>query len=259
MDLGLTGRRAIVCASSQGLGLACATELARAGADLVINGRDADKLAAVADRLGAETGARVQAVAADLGTKEGRAALFRACPDPDILVNNNGGPPPRDFLTLDAAAIHAGIEANMVAPLEMIRLALPGMAERGFGRIVNITSVTVLLPLAGLDLSSGARAGLTAFLAGVARQYAGRNVTINNLLPGKIETERLSAVVRKQAEAAGAPADAESRRQQAAIPAGRFGTPDEFGYFCAMLCGARAGYMTGQNILLDGGLYPSAF
>ena len=259
MDLGLKGRRAIVCASSQGLGLACATALGHEGVDLVINGRDAAKLERTAERLRDATGARVHPVAADLGTAQGRAALLAACPDPDILVNNNGGPPPRDFLTLDAEAIRAGLEANMVAPLDLIRQVLPGMADRGFGRIVNITSISVMLPLAGLDLSSGARAGLTGFLAGVARQYAARNVTINNLLPGKIETERLATVVRKQAEAAGKPADAERQRQMAEIPAGRFGTPDEFGAVCAMLCAARSGYMTGQNVLLDGGLYPSAF
>ncbi|MBF9033520.1 SDR family oxidoreductase [Rhodobacterales bacterium HKCCE2091] len=257
MDLGLTEKRAVVAASSAGLGLACAAELAREGAEVVLNGRDERRLEAAAERLRDETGGSVRHVAADLGTGAGRAALLAACPDPDILVTNNGGPPPRDFRDLDDAAIRAGLEANMVAPLALIRAVLPGMADRGFGRIVNITSVSVLLPLAGLDLSSGARAGLTAFLAGVARQYAGRNVTVNNLLPGKIATGRLEAVV--AAQAGDGDAAAERARQEAAIPAGRFGTPAEFAHACAMLCAARAGYLTGQNILVDGGLYPSAF
>ena len=259
MDLGLEGRRAVVCASSQGLGFACARELASEGAEVWINGRSAEKLAAAAARIRDETGAKVHEVAADLGTAPGRAQLLAACPAPDILVNNNGGPPPRDFLHLDAEAIRAGIDANMVAPLELIRSVLPGMAERGFGRIVNITSITVLMPLAGLDLSSGARAGLTAVLSGVARQYADRNVTINNLLPGKIGTERLSSVVKKQAEAAGVDGEAERKRQQAEIPAGRFGTPEEFAFVCAMLCSGRGSYMTGRNFLLDGGLHHATF
>src|ERR1700675_1406452 len=191
MDLGIRGRTAIVCASSQGLGKACARALAEAGVSLVINGRDRARLDQTADEIRAATGADVTPVAADVSTAEGQAALLAACPSPHILINNNGGPPFRDFRELDRRAMLAGVTMNMVTPIELIQKVIDSMAARGFGRIVNITSISVKMPLAGLDLSSAARAGLTAFVAGVARQFADKNVTINNLLPSSFATQRL--------------------------------------------------------------------
>jgi len=256
MDLGLQGRNAIVCASSQGLGRACAAELARAGCRVVINGRDAERLARVADEMAAETGAEIVPVAGDVSTPEGRAALLAAAPAPDILVNNNGGPPYRDFRDVDAEALLAGINANLAAPIALVQGVVDGMVERGFGRIVNITSGSVKMPISGLDLSSGARAGLTGFLAGVARSVAHANVTINFLLPGTFDTARLRSNTEAAAQRQGAdPAEvAEQRRHE--IPARRFGQADEFGAACAFLCSARAGYITGQSLLIDGGAFP---
>jgi 3-oxoacyl-[acyl-carrier protein] reductase len=256
MDLGNAGRGAIVCASSKGLGRACATELARAGCRVVINGRDAGRLEQVRGEIAAETGADVIAVAADVSTGAGRAALIGALPEVDILVNNNGGPPPRDFRRVDHAAIIAGVEANMIAPIALIQAVIDGMIARRFGRIVNITSGSVKMPLAGLDLSSGARAGLTGFVAGVARSVAYANVTINNLLPGSFDTDRIAAMVAGQAKSSGRdPADI-LRERENAIPARRLGDPAEFGAACAFLCSARAGYITGQSLLMDGGAFP---
>ncbi|MCT9000076.1 SDR family oxidoreductase [Chelativorans intermedius] len=259
MDLGIRGRNAIVCASSKGLGRGCALALAEAGCNLVVNGRDPDALKATAEEIRTRYGVVVTEVAADVSTPEGQEALLAACPQPDILVNNNGGPPRRDFRELTRQAILDGVTQNMVTPLELIQATIDGMASRGFGRIVNITSLSVYMPIQGLDLSSGARAGLTAFLAGVARGVASRNVTINNILPGKMDTERLRSGIRYGAEKAGVSYEEEARRQTAEIPAGRFGTAEEFGRACAFLCSAHAGYITGQNLLLDGGLYTSAF
>ncbi len=259
MDLGISGKKAIVCASSRGLGRGCATALAEAGCAVVINGRDKAVLAATAEAIRAATGVTVTAVAADVSTAEGRAALLEACPAPDILVNNNAGPPRRDYTELDREAMIAGVIANMITPIELIQAVMPGMAERGFGRIVNITSLSVYMPIEGLDLSSGARAGLTAFLAGVCRTVADRNVTINNILPGKFDTDRLRGGFERGAKAAGIPVEQEVARQKQAIPAKRFGTSEEFGQACAFLCSAQAGYITGQNLLLDGGLFPSGF
>jgi 3-oxoacyl-[acyl-carrier protein] reductase len=259
MDLGLKGRKAIVCASSRGLGKGCATALAEAGCLVVVNGRDRTATEATAAEIAAATGANVTPVVADVSTAEGQSALLAACPDPDILVNNNGGPPFRDFRDLDRAAMIDGVIQNMVTPIELIKAVIDGMGERGFGRIVNITSMSVVMPIAGLDLSSGARAGLTAFLAGVARTVASRNVTINNLLPGKMDTDRLRAGMRRTAERSGRTMDSVAEQQQREIPAGRFGNPDEFGKACAFLCSAHAGYITGQNLLIDGGLFPGAF
>ena len=259
MDLGLKGRKAIVCASSRGLGRGCAMHLARAGCGVVVNGRDADALAATAEAIRAETGATVHEVVADVSTPDGQAALLAACPEPDILVNNNGGPPRRDFRELDRQAMLDGVVQNMVTPLELIGAVVDGMGERGFGRIVNITSASVYMPITGLDLSSGARAGLTAFVAGVARDVAGRGVTINGLLPGKMDTDRLRGGLRATAKRAGTSEEEAADKQRAEIPARRFGNPDEFGATCAFLCSTHAGYITGQNILMDGGLYPSAF
>ena len=259
MDLGIRGRKAVVCASSRGLGRGCATALAEAGCDLVLNGRDEATLAATADDIRKRFGVRVEAVAADVSTREGQQALLSAFPQVDILVNNNGGPPPRDFRQLDRAAMLDGVTQNMVTPIELIQAVIDGMAERGFGRILNITSLSVYQPIAGLDLSSGARAGLTAFLGGVARRYAARNVTINNLLPGKFDTDRIRSTIRYAAEQSDTTVETETRRQAGQIPAGRLGTAQEFGQACAFLCSAGAGYVTGQNLRIDGGLFPGAF
>lgn len=259
MDLGLKGRKAIVCASSRGLGRGCATALAEAGCELVMNGRDADILKATADDLRKRFGVKIIEIAADVSTRDGQKALLDACPAPDILINNNGGPKPRPFRDLDRQAILDGVTQNMVTPLELIQAVIEGMVERRFGRIVNITSLSVYQPIAGLDLSSGARAGLTAFLAGVARTVAGRNVTINNILPGKFDTDRIRATTRFAAEKAGISEEEQIAKVADDIPAGRLGTPEEFGKACAFLCSASAGYITGQNLVLDGGLYNSAF
>ena len=259
MDLGIAGRKAIVCASSRGLGRGCAMALARAGVSLVLNGRDRESLGRSAEDIRRATGADVTPVAADISTAEGQALVLAACPAPDILINNNGGPPFRNFRELDRQAMLAGVTMNMVTPIELIQKVIDGMAVRGFGRIVNITSISVKMPLGGLDLSSGARAGLTAFVAGVARGVAAKNVTINNLLPGSIETDRLRAGIRSAAKNEGVAESEIERRSLAEIPARRFGTPEEFGEVCAFLCSVQAAYMTGQNVLLDGGAYPAAF
>jgi len=259
MDLGIAGRKAIVCGSSQGLGRGCAMALAEAGVALVINGRDPDKLARAAEEIAQATGATVTPVAADVGTAEGRAALLEACPEPDILINNAGGPPFRDFRVLDRAAMVEGVTMNMIAPIELIQKVIDPMVTKRFGRIVNITSVSVKMPMAGLDLSSGARAGLTAFLAGVARGVAEHNVTINNIMPGYFDTKRLRGGFAASARRAGVAEDSVAAEWAASVPAKRFGTPDELGKACAFLCSAHAGYITGQSLLLDGGLFPSAF
>jgi 3-oxoacyl-[acyl-carrier protein] reductase len=256
MDLGIAGRNAIVCASSKGLGRACAVELAHAGARVAINGRDAALLARVRDEIAAETGAEVIAIPGDMSTPEGRAALLGAFDQVDILVNNNGGPPPRDFRAVDHDGMLAGLEANMIAPIQLIQAVIDGMVERRFGRIVNITSGSVKMPLAGLELSSGARAGLTGFVAGVARQVVHANVTINNLLPGAFDTDRIASFVAAQAKRTGRdPAEIRADRERG-IPAKRLGAPWEFGAACAFLCSAQAGYITGQSLLIDGGAFP---
>jgi 3-oxoacyl-[acyl-carrier protein] reductase len=259
MDLGIEGKKAIVCASSRGLGRACALALAEAGTSLVINGRDPEKLEQTAADIRKRTAVEVTPVAADIDTPEGQAALLAACPQPDILVNNNGGPPLRDYRGLDRSDLLAGVTMNMVTPIELIQKVIDPMAARGFGRIVNITSVGVKMPLAGLDLSSGARAGLTAFVAGVARTVADRNVTINNLLPGYFDTDRLQAASAASARLDGSSAEDVAARWRRSVPAQRFGAPSEFGQACAFLCGLQAGYITGQSILVDGGLFPGVF
>jgi 3-oxoacyl-[acyl-carrier protein] reductase len=233
--------------------------LAEAGCDLVVNGRDAKALAATAAEIRDRFGVDVKEVAADVSSAEGRQALLAACAVPDILVNNNGGPPPKPFNQIDRAAILAGVEQNMITPIELIRAVLDGMAERGFGRIVNITSLSVYQPIPGLDVSSGARAGLTAFLAGVARTVAARNVTINNILPGKFDTDRIRSTLKFGAEKAGISEEEQKGRIAGTVPAGRLGTPEEFGKACAFLCSSHAGYIVGQNIVLDGGFFNSAF
>ena len=259
MDLGLKGRKAIVCASSRGLGRGCATALAAEGVEVVINGRDAAHLNTVAAEIRAATGARVIAVAADVATPEGQEALFAACPEPDILVNNNAGPPFRNFRELDREKMLAGVVGNFVTPVELIQRAIDGMVARRFGRIVNITSSSVKAPIGGLDLSSGARAGLTAFLKGVSQAVVRSNVTINNLLPGSFDTDRLRSGNRRAAEQRCVNLETVEAERRADIPAQRFGTPEEFGAACAFLCSAQAGYITGQNLLIDGGAYPGAF
>ncbi|MTH97790.1 SDR family oxidoreductase [Roseibium sp. RKSG952] len=259
MDLGLRGKKAIVCASSRGLGRGCAEALAEAGCDLVLNGRSPETLNRTADALRVAHGVKITAIAADVSTAEGQSALLTACPDPDILINNNGGPPRRDYTELTRDVMLDGVVQNMVTPIELIQSVLPGMCARGFGRIVNITSASVRMPLEGLDLSSGARAGLTAFLAGVCRQVARDGVTINNLLPGKMDTDRLRGGFEQAAQQTGQSLEAVRAASATRIPAKRFGSAQEFGQTCAFLCSVHAGYMTGQNILLDGGLYPAAF
>jgi 3-oxoacyl-[acyl-carrier protein] reductase len=259
MDLGISGRKAIVCASSRGLGRGCAVALAEAGVDLTLNGRDAAILARTAEEIRTAYGVTVVEIVGDVSQPEVQKALLAACPAPDILVNNNGGPPPRDFRQLDRKALLDGVTQNMVTPIELIQAVIDGMAERGFGRIVNITSLSVYMSIPGLDLSSGARAGLTSFLSGIARTVAAKNVTINNMLPGKLDTDRIRTTTKFGAEKAGLPVDEYAARQNKDIPAGRLGTAEEFGKICAFLCSAHAGYMTGQNLRVDGGSYPSAF
>ena len=259
MDLGIAGRKAIVCASSRGLGKACARALAEAGCEVVINGRDDKTLNAPAAELSNITGAKIIAVVADVATAEGQKALLAACPQPDILVNNNAGPPPRDFRELTRQQMIDGVTANMIVGVELIQKVIDPMMHRHFGRIVNITSGAVRAPLAGLDLSSGARAGLTAFLAGVARTVADKNVTINNILPGAFDTDRLRGMLSKMADSKGKSVAQVAADRIATIPARRFGEPAEFGAACAFLCSAQAGYITGQNLLIDGGNFPGAF
>lgn len=259
MDFGIRGKKAIVCASSRGLGRACAMALAEAGCDVVVNGRDERTVAETADEIRRLHGVEVKEVAGDVSSHGVQQALLAAFPAPDILVNNNGGPPPKDFRKLDRQAMLEGVVQNMVTPIELIQAVIDGMAARGFGRIVNITSLAVYQPIVGLDLSSGARAGLTAFLSGISRTVAGKNVTINNLLPGKFDTDRIRKTIEFAAEKAGRSFEEQAERNAGEIPAGRLGRPDEFGRTCAFLCSTHAGYITGQNLRIDGGLFPGAF
>jgi 3-oxoacyl-[acyl-carrier protein] reductase len=256
LDLGIAGRTALVCASSRGLGRACAFALAEAGVRLIINGRDEARLEETAREIRNRSAVEVLAIAADVSTEKGREVLLDAAPQIDILVNNNGGPPSRDFRELDHEAILAGVEANMIAPILLIQRLIDGMVERRFGRIVNITSGSVKMPIAGLDLSSGARAGLTGFVAGVARSVAQANVTINNLLPGAFDTDRIAANLGAVAQRTGRSVEDLRAERQAGIPARRFGRPEEFGAACAFLCSESAGYITGQSLLIDGGAFP---
>jgi 3-oxoacyl-[acyl-carrier protein] reductase len=258
MDLGIGGRKAIVCASSKGLGKACALALAQAGCELFINGRDAKLLNSAADEIRA-VGATVVAISGDIGDPAVRAALLAACPTPDILVNNNGGPPPQPFDAIKREDLLRGLEANMLTPIALAQAVIAGMVQRRFGRIINITSSSVRAPILGLDVSSGARAGLTAFLAATARAVARDNVTINSIQPGAFDTDRIRSTLVKQAESRGVDEAKVRVEREASIPARRFGQPDEFGQLCAYLASAQAGYITGQNILIDGGVFPGAF
>lgn len=262
MDLGIAGRWALVCAGSKGLGKGCAAALAGEGANVVVTARGEEALQATAAELrAANPGVQVIAVAGDITTPEGRAAALAACPQVDILVNNAGGPPPGDFRDWDRDAWIKAVDANMLTPIELIKATVDAMAARRFGRIVNITSGAVKAPIATLGLSNGARTGLTGFVAGLARQpqLAAANVTVNNLLPGVFETDRLLGTTQAAAAKAGQTLEAMLDKRRAAIPAARFGSAAEFGAFCAFMCSAHAGYLTGQNILLDGGAYPGTF
>jgi 3-oxoacyl-[acyl-carrier protein] reductase len=259
MELGLAGRRALVCAASKGLGRGCAEALAREGVDVTICARTADTVAQAAADIGALSGRQVAWVACDITTAEGRAKALAACPQPDILVTNAGGPPPGDFRDWDRAAWMRAIDANMLTPIELIKATVDTMIERKFGRIVNITSSAVKAPIDILGLSNGARSGLTGFVAGVARSVVRHNVTINNLLPGSFETDRLHSTLSGRAQSAGRPYDEVREAAMDATPSGRFGDPREFGAICAFLCSVHAGYIAGQNILVDGGAYPGTF
>lgn len=255
MDLDIRGRRAIVCAASKGLGRACAEALAREGVALTINARSGEALEATAAAL-RELDVPVTAVAGDITRAATRAALLAACPEPDMLVNNNAGPPPGRFQDWDGGAWTAAFEANMLAPIEMIRAVIDGMVERRFGRIVNITSAMVKAPQAPMGLSAGARAGLTSACKALSLQVASANVTINNLLPERIDTDRQAQMAQLAAAFNGITVDEAYARIRATIPAGRLGQPHEVGDACAFLCGSRAGFITGQNLQLDGGAYP---
>ena len=255
MDLGISGRRAIVCASSRGLGFACAMALAREGCDVIINGRDASTLAAAEARI-AETGARVGTVRADLSTASGRAELIAQAPDADILVTNNGGPSPGRMADWDEAAWLTAIEANMLSAIMLMQALVPGMRARRFGRVVNITSAMVKSPRLPMGLSTAPRAGLTAFAKALARDVAKDNVTINNLLPERIETDRLRSMIDRVARHRSVGLEEAKAEMLAPVPAGRFGTAEEFADACAFLCSAQAGYITGQSLLIDGGAFP---
>jgi len=259
LDLGISGRRAIVCASSKGLGRACATALAEAGCELFVNGRNRDELRRASTEMRAAAGAKVHEIVGDLNDPATRAALLEACPEADILVNNNGGPPFKAFEAVSRQDILAGVEANMLTPIALAQAVLPGMVSRKFGRIINITSSSVRAPIPGLDVSSGARAGLTAFLAAAARAHVRDNVTINSIQPGTFATDRIKASIERTAAERGLSIEAARAEAEKRSPAGRFGDPAELGALCAFLASARAGYITGQNILIDGGAFPGAF
>jgi len=260
MNLGIEGKWALVCASSKGLGKGCAAALAAEGVNLVVTARGAEALEATAKELRALGQGEVRAVAGDITTEAGRAAALAACPQIDILVNNAGGPPPGDFRQWDRDAWIQALDANMLTPIELIKATVDKMAERGFGRIVNITSGAVKAPIAQLGLSNGARTGLTGFVAGLARSnIAARGVTINGLLPGLFDTDRLRSTSVSMAKSQGKSEQEVADARRRTIPAQRFGSAEEFGAVCAFLCSVHAGYLTGQNVLLDGGAYPGTF
>ena len=259
MDLGIRGKTALVCAASKGLGKGCAISLACEGVNLVITARGKEALEATAQEIRKHHGVQVIAVAGDITTAEGRAAALKACASPDILVNNAGGPPPGDFRSWDRETWIQAIDANMIAPILMMRAVVDGMIEKRFGRIVNITSGAVKNPIPELGLSNGARTGLTGFVAGLSRTTVQHNVTINNLLPGLFDTDRLRSNFAFNAKKLGTSAEELARTRMQANPARRFGSAAEFGDACAYLCSAQAGYITGQNLLMDGGAYPGTF
>lgn len=258
MDLGIAGRTAIVCAASKGLGKACAMQLAREGVNVVISARTKSELEATADEIRRAANVKVEAIACDVTTDEGRALILKACPNPDILINNAGGPPPGDFKDFSLDDWRKAVEWNMITPIALTKATVYGMMDRKFGRILNITSQSVKAPIASLELSNGARAGLTGAVAVMARRAVRQNVTINNILPGPFETDRLKSSTKRMAELQGKSADEIAAKRKAEVPAGRFGQPEEFGATAAFLCSAHAGFITGQNILLDGGIFPGA-
>jgi len=259
LDLGIRGKSALVCAASKGLGRGCAMALAAEGVRVTIAARGAEDLERTAAEIRHATNADVTTVVADVTTVDGRRAVLAACPAPDILVNNAGGPPPGDFRQWTRDTWIAALDANMLTPIELIKATVDGMIARKFGRIVNITSSAVKAPIDILGLSNGARSGLTGFVAGIARKTVRHNVTINNLLPGPFDTDRLRGNLRATASAKGTSYEEERDARQAGNPSGRFGEPDEFGAACAFLCSVQAAYITGQNILMDGGAYPGTF
>jgi len=253
MDLGIKGKTALVCASSKGLGLGCAENLAAAGVHLIMNARGSEALEAAAERLRQEPGASVTTVVADVATAQGQSDVIEAAGAVDILVNNAGGPPPGSWQDWDRDDFIAALDANMLAPIALIKALVPGMMDRGWGRVVNITSQSVRAPIAVLGLSNAARTGLTGYVAGTSRQVAGKGVTINNLLPGIHATDRADALDGGVVKAKGITLDEAREERAATIPAGRYGTRSEFGAACAFLCSQHAGFIVGQNILLDGG------
>jgi 3-oxoacyl-[acyl-carrier protein] reductase len=259
MDLGIAGRHAIVCASSRGLGFACADALAREGVHVTINGRDAASLAAAVEQLTSRHSVNVTSVVGDIGEAATREALMAACPAPDILVNNNGGPTPGRFADWDRDAWIAALDANMLAPLAMIRAVLDGMVERRFGRIVNVTSAMVKSPMSPMGLSTGARTGLTSVAKALSKDVAKANVTINSLLPERIDTARQRQMAELHASMANITVDEAYAAMARTIAAGRLGRPEEFGDACAFLCSAQAGFISGQNLQLDGGSYGGVF
>ena len=253
MDLGIKGKRALVCASSKGRGGGCAEALAEAGVNLVMNARGAEALEAAAAEIRSKYGVEVTAVAADITSDEGRAKVLEAAGQVDILVNNAGGPPPGMWTDWDREDFIKALDANMLTPIALIKALVPGMMERGWGRVVNITSQSVKAPIAALGLSNSARAGLTGYVAGTSRQVAGKGVTINNLLPGIHATDRADALDKGVATREGITLEEARARREASLPVGRYGTSEEFGATCAFLCSQHAGFIVGQNILLDGG------
>jgi 3-oxoacyl-[acyl-carrier protein] reductase len=260
MDLGIEGKWALVCAASKGLGKGCAMALAKEGVNVVITARGAEALEATAKELRALGRGEVRAVAGDITTEAGRAAALAACPQADILVNNAGGPPPGDFRQWGRDEWIKAVDANMLTPIELIKATIDAMAERGFGRIVNITSSSVKAPIEILGLSNGARSGLTGFVAGLARsRIAARGVTINGLLPGVFDTDRVRTMAAAQSKRDGKTLEEIAEARQRGIPARRYGTAAEFGSICAFLCSVHAAYITGQNVLADGGAYPGTY
>ena len=258
MDLGIKGRTAIVCAASKGLGKGVALALAQEGVNVVITARTKSEIEATAEEIRKATGVKVTAITGDITTDEGRKAVLASCPNPDILVNNAGGPPPGDFKDFTLDDWRKAVEWNMITPIALIKSTVYGMMDRGFGRIVNITSQSVKAPIASLELSNGARTGLTGAIAIIARKAASKNVTINNILPGPFDTDRLRSSTKRMAELQGQAEDKVVAARKAAVPAGRFGNTVEFGAAAAFLCSQHAGFITGQNLLLDGGIYPGS-
>ena len=259
MDLGIAGKKALVCAASKGLGKGCAMALAGEGVELVILARGRDALEATAAEIRKKTGAKVATVVCDITTPEGRAAALAACPSPDILVNNAGGPPPGDFREWERETWIKAVDANMLTPIELIRKTVDAMIARNFGRIVNITSSAVKAPIDILGLSNGARSGLTGFVAGLSRKTVAHNVTINSILPGAFDTDRLQQANLAASKMQNKPLEEVRQARINTVPAGRFGNIDEFGALCAYICSVHTSYITGQNFLIDGGAYPGTF